>query len=346
MARMIGCPRLCSGVLVACLLALAPARADMVYELAPNAGGGAADNVSATGQHYGDTFTLVGGNARLSYNGLRVTHVLSYGLAYSKYMQKRYPDTLANSLSWFSAITPSPLWTLSLGANGALARSSGIDVANAGTFIPESVVAGSAHYLTTNATEVLELRPSARWKYSEGLTATYVRYLDSTINDMPAALPRTFVLSLALRGEREVGRDAFSGEVDAADSSTTYEVNGAMPRPSGEYLIGRALAGWRRELSPVWSTSLQAGPAVSYQVRPQGTGVLSPAAIASLNYNSIPWFASLTLTQTPAANAYLGAAILSDQAIVRLAVPLTRNERLVTTAFGGYIYARIAGVDG
>src|SRR4029079_6201102 len=114
MARMIGCPRLLSGVLVACLLAVAPARADMVYELAPNAGGGASDNVSATGQHYGDTFTLVGGNARLRYDGLRVTHVLSYGLAYSKYMQKRDPDTLSNSFGWLSTITPSPLWTLSL----------------------------------------------------------------------------------------------------------------------------------------------------------------------------------------------------------------------------------------
>ena len=346
---MIGCPRLCSGVLVAGLLAVAPARADMVYELAPSAGGGASDNVSATGQHYGDTFTLVGGNARLHYNGLRVTHVLSYGLAYSKYMQKRYPDTLSNSLSWLSTITPSPLWTLNLGANGTVARSSGIDVANAGTFIPESVVAGSSHYLTTNATEVLELRPSARWKYNEGLTATYLRYLDTTVNDMngmPAPLPRTIVVSLALRGEREVGRDAFNGEVDLANSSTTYETNGAMPRPEGQFLIGRALAGWRHDLSPVWSTSLQAGPAISYQVRPQGTAVLSPAVIASLNYNRVPWFASLTVTQTPAANAFLGAAILSDQAIARLAVPLTRSERLVASAFGGYVYARIAGTDG
>lgn len=343
---MIGCPRLCSGVLVACLLAVAPARADMVYELAPTAGGGASDNVSATGQHYADTFTLVGGNARIHYNGLRVTHVLSYGLAYSKYMQQRYPDTLAHSLSWLSTITPSPLWTLHLGANGTLSRSSGIDVANAGTFIPESVVAGSAHYLTTNATEVLELRPSARWKYSEALSASYVRYLDYTVNDMPAALPRTVVLSLALRGEREVGRDAFSGEVDAANSFTSYEANDAMPRPAGQFLIVRTLAGWRHELSPVWSTSLQAGPAISYQVRPEGTAVLSPAVIGSLNYTSMPWFASLTVTQTPAANAYLGAAVVTDSAIVRLAVPLTRNERLVASVFGGYIYARIAGADG
>jgi len=346
---MIGCPRLLSGVLVACLLAVAPARADMVYELAPNAGGGASDNVSATGQHYGDTFTLVGGNARLRYDGLRVTHVLSYGLAYSKYMQKRYPDTLSNSLAWLSTITPSPLWTLSLGANGALARSSGIDVANAGTFVPESVVAGSAHYFTTNATEVLELRPSPRWKYSEALMATYLRYLDSTanaVNNMPAPLPRTLVLSLAARGEREVGRDAFSGEADVADSSTTYEANGAMPRPAGQYLIARLLAGWRHDLSPVWSTSLQAGPAISYQLRPQGTAVLSPAAIASLNYNSVPWFASLTVTQTPAANAYLGAAMVSDSAIARLAVPLTRNERVIASGFGGYLYARIADTNG
>jgi hypothetical protein len=288
MARMIGCPRLCSGVLAACLLAVAPARADLVYELSPSAGAGASDNVSATGQHYGDTFTLLGGNARLLYNGLRVTHALSYGLLYSKYMQGRYPDTLANSLSWQSTITPSPLWTLHLGAAGTLARSSGIDVANAGTFIPESVVAGSAHYLTTNATQGLELNPSARWKFIETLNAGYVRYLDYAINGMPAPLPRTVVVTLGTRGEREVGRDAFSGEVDAASTSTTYEANGAATRPGGQWVIGRALAGWRHLLSPVWSTSLQAGPAISYQLRPPGTAVLAPAVIASLNYNRLP----------------------------------------------------------
>ena len=48
---------------------------------------------------------------------------------------------------------------------------------------------------------------------------------------MPAALPRTVVVTLGTRGEREVGRDAFSGEVDAADTSTTYESNGATTRP-------------------------------------------------------------------------------------------------------------------
>jgi hypothetical protein len=343
---MIGCPRLCSGVLAACLLAVAPARADLIYELSPSAGAGAADNVTATGQHYGDTFTLVGGTARLQYRGLLVTHALSYGLIYSKYMQGRYPDTLANSLSWLSTITASPLWTLQLGATGTLARSSGIDLANAGTFAPQSVVAGSAHYLTTQATEGLELHPSARWKFNEGLTVGYVRYLDYTINGMAAALPRTVVVTLSTRGEREVGRDAFSGEVDAADTSTTYEANGAAPRPEGEWLIGRALAGWRHELSPVWSTSLQAGPAITYQVHPPGTGVLAPAAIASLNYNRVPWYASLTATQTPMANAFLGAAILADEAIVRLAVPLTRNERLVVSGFGGYVYARIADANG
>jgi hypothetical protein len=37
---------------------------------------------------------------------------------------------------------------------------------------------------------------------------------------------------------------------------------------------------------------------------------------------------------------------MSDEAVARLTVPLTGNERLVASAFAGYLYARIAGADG
>jgi hypothetical protein len=118
----------------------------------------------------------------------------------------------------------------------------------------------------------------------------------------------------------------------------------ANSRTFGHTLLARLLAGWRHEFSPFWSTRLQAGPSVIYRL--DGAGVAAPAGVATVNYTRLPWFASLVAGQTPAANPYLGDAILADQVTLRLALPVDRIERVFVGAFGSYSYARIADAQG
>jgi hypothetical protein len=337
---------LASGVAAACVLTARAARADLAYELSPAATVGATDNVSATGQHTADQFSQVSGALRLRYTGASATHVLGYTLSYSKYLQKTFPDTLSHTVSWLSTFNPSARWSLRTGAIGTVARASGLDAADPTTATPNTVVAGSSLYLMTTATQSIEAQPSARWNYGELLQVGYLRYLDAMFAGMPGVLPRTLYAMFGLHGERLVGREAFTVEADVNDSSTTYAgAAAANMRPTGQWIFGRALLGWRHELSPAWSTWLQAGPAVIYLVG-SGAGVAAPVGIAALNYARAPWFASLIAEQTPMANPYLGAAILADQVTARLAIPLTRNDRVVAGGFGGYSYARIADANG
>jgi hypothetical protein len=331
------------GAFAACIVAATAARADLVYELSPTAGAGAADNVYG-GQHYSDAFTTVGGFMRLRYDGARATHALGYSIGYSKYFEQGYPDTLSNSLNWLSTINPSPMWSLHLGASGTVTRSSGLDVANPMAVVPEAAIAGAALYVTTAATQGIEVQPSPRWNLGETVMVGYVRYLDQMFAGMPGLLPRTIYTTLTLRGERLVGKEAFGALADVSDSWTTYAASAATPPPQGQWIFARALATWRHELSPMWSTMLQAGPSVIYLV--DGPGVAAPVIVAALNYSRLPWFATLTAQQTPMPNPYLGAAVLADQIVGRVAVPLTRSERVVVGGFGGYSYARIADANG
>jgi hypothetical protein len=55
-----------------------------------------------------------------------------------------------------------------------------------------------------------------------------------------------------------------------------------------------------------------------------------------------PWFASLSVMQTPALNLFFGETTITEQAILRVALPLTRSELLYVGGYGGYAYARIA----
>jgi hypothetical protein len=147
------------------------------------------------------------------------------------------------------------------------------------------------------------------------------------------------MMTLGLGGSRPAGRETYMLDATIADQ---FVEGGTTDRPFGDghVFIGRVLAGWRHELSVVWSTALQAGPSIIFNLN--GDGVIAPAAIATLNYTRLPWIASLTATQTPAPNLYLGAATLSDQIMARVVVPLTKNERLYFGGNGGYLYARVA----
>jgi hypothetical protein len=119
--------------------------------------------------------------------------------------------------------------------------------------------------------------------------------------------------------------------------NTTLPVD---PTAYGHTILVRALAGWKHDLSPQWSTTLEAGP--SMIVRLDGSGVVAPAAIATVMYTRLPWTAVLTASQTPTANPYLGQAAIADQVLAHAAVPLTRSELIYFGGYGGYIYARVA----
>jgi hypothetical protein len=326
------------------LLAAAGARADVTYHLEPLVGAGATDNARITTageERVSDSYTIAGGNMRLIYRRARMTLTAGYQGAYTQYLREGAFSTFTNNLGLRSAFDLSALWKLGFGVNGTLTRASGLNPLDPTVVTPQAAVAGSTLYLGTGASQDLAYEPTPREGYTETLSVTQLRYLESVRDGVPLNLPTTTFIGLGLLGFREVGLNRYSLELSVGDSfRESPEGAPSNPNADGHTLIGRLMAGWRRELSPVWATSLQAGPAVI--VRLDGTGVMAPAFVGSLDYKRLPWYASLTALQSPAPNLFLGTATISDQVIARLALPLTQSERLFVGGYGGYIYARIA----
>jgi hypothetical protein len=321
------------------------ARADFIYELTPTVGAGATDNalVTAMGQtHTGATFSTAGGSARIRYRGALVEHALGYHLTYTRFLIEDGPDVTSHNVAWVTSAQLSSLWRLQLGAAATLTRSSGVDPSNPAAVVPQAGMAGSLLYLATVANQSLSYTPTPRRMYSESLTVGHLRYLESMLaSGMPVALPRTTLVTLALSGSRLVGRETLMLDVSASDMLTDFDSTAPVdPNRRGHTLFATALGGWKHELSPVWSTTVQAGPMVI--ARFDGNGVIAPAATATLAYAQVPWFAMLTVAQTPVANPYVGEATISDQVLARVAVPVMRSERVFVGGYGGYVYARVA----
>lgn len=332
---------------IAALGGVGGARADVIYELAPSVGAGVTDNaaITATGEErVGASFSTAGGSARVRYRGSLVEHALGYRLTYTKYLMENGPDSLSHNMAWLTGAELSSRWKLQLGASGTLTRSSGVDPTNPITVVPQAGMAGSLLYLAVVANEGLSYKPDARWAFEEALTAGHLRYLESMVDGMNVELPKTTLVSLALSGNRLLGRETLMLDLSATDMLT--EIDSTMPvDPArvGHTLFASVLAGWKHDLSAVWSTTLQAGPTMI--ARFDGNGVIAPAAIATVAYARLPWTAALSAAQTAMPNPYLGEATLTDQILARAAVPLMRDERLAFGGYGGYLYARVANAE-
>jgi hypothetical protein len=359
---------------VAALMAVATAAseqralADLVYELAPTVGAGATSNVynysnynanaaanpadpTLAEQHFNSSFTTAGATMRLHFKGNRFETGLGVRAIYTQYLIAGAPNTFTGNLAWDAGWKLNALWTLRLLAGATFTRTNGNDFGDPATTIPRGLVAAPVpvYYLTTTASEDVAYEPSPRRGYGETFSVSQLRYFQSmqdAAQNMQGGvfvpLPTTDVFYLALRANRMVGRENYTLDVGMGDAYTETDptMKVATDTP-GHNFYGRALVGWTHELSPYWTTVLQAGPAIMFRV--DGTGeVLAPAGTAIINYRRVPWYASLSAIQTPAPNLYIGGAILTDQVMARLALPLSKSELFFIGGYGGYTYARMA----
>jgi hypothetical protein len=311
------------------LAAAGQARAQLFATVTPAVGGGATDNATLTANGVtptGDAFGTAGGSLHLRYQTPRASTAIGYRFMLTHYVETDVPvsDGLYNALMIGSSFNPTARLGLQLNLNMELSRVSNIDPANPVTVAPQAALAGSTLYLNTTVGQGMNYQPDARHGYSELLTFSQLRYPGAA---MP--LPTTTLVSLLLRGTLLRGRELFGVDLSVGDSYTPTDpalMQGTFAQ--GQTFLAQALLGWRHELSPMWSTLLQAGPSVL--VKLDGTGVLAP------------WFAALTLSQAPAANIYFGDATITDQVMARVGLPLTRSELIYVGGFGAYLYARIA----
>jgi hypothetical protein len=320
------------------------ARADIIYEMAPAVAVGVTDNSLATSTgapRQADDFANASLNVRGRYTARTSSHGLGLRLSYTQFFGPESVDTVSGEAGWSSAFTLSALLELRVSAGATLSRTSRIDPGDLVNNVPQGAVGGTNLYLRSGASQQLTYQPTPRRRYIEALSFENLHYLRTS----GVVIPDTTNVSLRLVGEwAPFARDTFTLSAQIADSYRAR--NPLLPEQDfsqGHTFLTYLLAGWRRELSVAWSSDLQAGPLMIFKLN--GTAVIAPAAVASINYRSVPWFATLTLSQLPIPNLFLGEATITDQALVRLALPLTARELVLVAGYAGLSYARIANRD-
>ena len=333
------------GLIVLGLIGLGghPARAEVVFELVPDLALGVNDNTVQDMPPVRDSFATAGVGGHLRYTGARVTHALGNRLSYSHFFQGRSRDTLTDALTWTSTWDPLAVLQVRLSAGAAVSRVSSVDLGDSSAAVPTGAVPGYSYYVASTASEAVRFQPTARSAFLESLTAGRVDYLDNRPD-----LPTTTQFTGELRAERLAARDTIYLDARLSDAYTTTTPLNAGTFSEGHNLVAQLLLGWRRQLSAFWTSELQGGPMVVFRLN--GDGIVSPSWLGSLSYQGLPlgglaWFASLSVSRSAGLNLFLGQATVSDQALLRLALPLNRRQTIFVTGFTSYLYARQIGAD-
>jgi hypothetical protein len=308
-----------------------------VRELVPLVSVGVTDNADATaGTGHRDEFATAAITGRLRYQAARSNHALANHLSFTHFFEGVGSDTVTDSLSGISAFDLSAQLQLRLLANGALSRGSGVDPGDLSAVLPRAISGSPTWFLTYGGGEELVYKPTPVQSYSESLIVSQIHYFGTAAGVL---LRDTTLVSGDLRGEWAAARDTLIVDARLSDAYVPPVPAATTDLGQGHNFLGQLLVGWRRELSVSWSSDLEAGPLVIF--KPNGDGVVAPAGLASLTYKGIPWFATLVASQSPAPNLYVGEATITDEILLRLALPLNRRETFLLAGYGAYVYARI-----
>jgi hypothetical protein len=309
---------------------------DLSLEVDAIAGAGATDNARfrPAAEKVPDAILVGTAAGRLRYRGPLWNHSLGYQISGTYYVLNRGPSGANQNVAWNSVGFLSPKWTLQLGATGTYANMTVFESSDVRTIMPNLSPIGETTYVSASANEALIYDPNPRRKFAQALGVARTHILSSPPDYV---LPDSTLVNMNLRGEQQLAIDQFNADLTGSYLNSKY-YGKSQDR---EWILVQALVGWRRDFNLRWSAEGRVG-AVGVFLLDGLRGLIAPAFQFSAVYKQERWFANAMIAQTATPNIFGGQATISDMALVRAALPLTRSERYYFMGFASYMYGRAA----
>ena len=321
-------------------LATPMSAAAVVLTVTPTVAVGISNNVTnlASTQPKTSVYGALTAAAQLEFTRATSVHRVAYTVRTIQYWDGT-TGNLSNSALWGSQFSLGPQVTLTVGADASIYAVSSIQTANPATVSTGTAAVSStpATLVNTDATQTLTYQPNAGARYGQNLLVGYTDTWRST-----STLPRTLRIAGGLSADRIEGASSYSLHLLAEDFERLdpgQPVAGAATATGTDHALSlQLLAGWRRDLSVTTNVGIEAGPMVVFGIGDHPQWV--PGLIATAGYRSMPWYWTLTASQQPLVNPFLGQLLIADAVSVRLSLPLDARETWVASGFGGYTYGR------
>jgi hypothetical protein len=330
------------------LLAVSPRAWSLLLTVNPRLAAGATNNAYGVSNNQSttkssDAYWSAGVNADLLWNRARDTHRLAYGFNTVRYVTFGGADVTTHTGLWSSNFILSSHTSYGMGANVSVFKASAINTVDPAVANPNVIplVQAPTTIFTGSVSQSLTYEPTGADKYTELASVSLIRSLGES-----ATVPELMQLNLAGRRDKSYGKNTYALAVTLGDFFRLNEqdVGPQGTFSSGHTITGQVLAGYRRDYSARLSLDALAGMMVFYGTT-AGTVAVGPAGTATVAYRSVPWYATLTIAQSPSVNIFVGEALVADSATVRVSMPLNARETFLISGFGTYTYARRVTAD-
>ena len=330
-----------------CFLSLCPRPKEAksaVLTLTPSAAVGISNNpsgLSTTAQTPSSVqgFGMFGLGSQIQMTAARSTHRVGYGFRMIYYPQSTTSGNQSHSLTWLSDFTLSARTSLHVEEDVSVYGFSsifGVDPAATINVNGAPVSATASSIFNSTTTQSFVYQPNGLERYGQTLVVSYMRAFSEA-----STIPKTLRVGGTLRADRIYGANAYSLSFlpDLLKVLSPRPVDPVTNiRPTDQALTLQLLAGWRRDFSVTTSFGVEAGPVIVLGVG--DSAAVGPAAIATLGYRWVPWYATIVASQQPVVNPYLGEVLMGDSVAVRLRLPIDSRETFVANGIASITYAR------
>jgi len=339
-----------AALLCVALLVPASARAKDKLQLQLTVSAGWTDNILSTPNPIADFYFQLRPALVLTAGIPRFVTRLAYIFTADIYATHLDAFSYNNRLEWNSLVTTSKTTSMLLGLALTEGRLNTIATGLGSALTPITPTANNSQiFASLQAAEQFAWDISQQWRLYQ--TLALITYWP--IN--PRNTPDTYDLDQHIITERSWRHDALALDFkfDFAIYTQLYQYapdmqGQAMPgvvQPEQDVQVNGATLRWKHDFGHFWNTQLDFGVVESNLARGSHVIIWQPAAMAALRYLHPNGTAELSYTHMVAPNTIVAQTFISDQALLRLALPLGRPEKthLALSASGGYQYAQ--GLD-
>ncbi len=334
-------------------LASASARAEVTELAAANVVEGVTNNALAAPDGpavAADEFTSVRAGVAARYQGPRQDQTLAYTYVATFFGDHSEGDTQEHLGTWQLNAAPTGRTTIVALASGAYGRMNSVNpIAAAAGISSQTITSGQVGFSAVPTGPVTYASASANATASFRPTATRLWQETSAFSDfipIDGTIAHSLGASEDFRHERQSARDTLTadllfGYLDAS-SYTIQPAGSTVPPPAAvvvprqETVTAELLLGWRRDLTPTITGSVEAG-VLAIDSLVLDRDLIGPAARLTGRYQAgpaSPGYAELVIAHMPELNVYVGQTVLSDSATLRALLPLDRREQLRLVALG------------
>lgn len=267
---------------------------------------------------------------------------LAYTYTAQLYAEQWASNGYSNRLEWEGFFLPSRYVDVALSANATQSHHhTAATLTNASATALNAAFPGTSPFLLTRLNEAVNYRPWHRWSLRESIGAGLQTPIFPGIR-----APTTFETNARLGAERRFRYDSLGleGGADYTHISGAFARDGE-PIGNQAQLVSSIVARWRHDWGRYVTSQVDAGALNAYRIT-ANADFWHPTGLALLTFTRREGNAQLSFRHGARTDLFLGLTFLTDEVLLRGAIPVDEDGDIVVAASGGRQSNRLIDENG